>query len=142
MGIFDFLKENDEAVANETMVSPSDSLDEMTVEGNDVETGMTMEEIEDLVSKVLSRSNTSSKENVPKMRLGAPSSGSTPEKVIFKGFKQMLSTDFEDAKENDPESLLGFMTFVRETTGSTSSDVYIGTRKCCDIPKVIDCGEY
>lgn len=148
MGNKDFLTENVEATVNETAATPLDSLDEMTIEGNDVETGgLTMEEVEDLVSKVLSKShNTSSNESEPSLRLGAPSSGSTPEKVLFKGFKQLLKSDFEDILEDSPESLLGYLSLVRDTALSATGKIYFGTRDYSFdedmITRRVDCGEY
>ena len=141
MGILDFLKKDRVAVVEKTSVSTPGSLDEVIVEGNDVEaTGLTMEEIENLVSKVLSKSNNNSSNE---MRFGTPTSGSTPEKVLFKGFKQLLAAEYANLKTNYPEELSGILSFVRESATSEEGTIYLGTRKYSSVtPRVIDCGEY
>lgn len=50
-------------------------------------------------------------------------------KVVFKGFKQMLKSDFDNIIANNPSSLTGVLTFVRESSVDTLGTIYLGTRK-------------
>ncbi len=139
MGIFDAFKKKD-AAAEQATATPLVSPDELDIEGNDVEsTGITMDELENLVSKVLKSNNTN-------IRLGAGSdSGSTSNKVLFKGIKQLLADDFESLKEDDPDTLKGYLNLVRDSSTSERGVIYFGTRRYgleeSDFA-VIDCGTY
>ena len=59
-------------------------------------------------------------------------------KMVFKGFRQMLKSEFDNIITNNPSSLLGVLSFVRESSGDTLGNVFLGTRKYATSAYVCD----
>ena len=109
------------------------------------QTGITMNQAEDLITSILRRNN------IP---LRAPSSGATPDvpapedidtgnrKRIFKGIKQVTYEEYTNLTEEERKQ---YMFFVRESADAAFGFVGIGNLKYTMVPediRGIDCGYF